>query len=174
MQVRFTHCRGVRVIDEQEHVCVGTIDNIVIAPDTGVIEGFAVRIPGMWKTSTLFLSTQDILRWGIRVAIRCADVLVSPEEILRVEQLLRDGRTMLDQPIVTRSGQRLGRCADVQFDTKEFRVLWLFPYKFFRWGTPIPVTHVVEVRREAIIVKDIAVPQQETGEIVLPAMPDAA
>ena len=175
MQVRFSNCRGVRVIDEQEHVFVGTVEGVVIAPDTGVIEGFGVRLPGLWKSSTLFLSSQDILRWGMRVAIRSADVLASPEEIVRLDHLLHEGRPLLGQPIVTQGGDSLGWCADIQFDTKEFRVLWLFPYRFFRWGTPIPVSHVVEVRREAVIVKDIEVPGKETSDLTaLPAMPDAA
>jgi hypothetical protein len=33
-------------------------------------------------------------------------------------------------------------------------VEWLFPRMFLRWGTALPISDVVEVRRRAIIVRD--------------------
>ena len=54
----------------------------------------------------------------------------------------------------TESGAFLGKCADVQFSTKDYKVEWLFPRKWFRWSHPVRATQIVEVTDDAVIIKD--------------------
>lgn len=60
---------------------------------------------------------------------------------------------MLNQRIRTESGTSLGRCRDVQFNTDTMHIEWIFPRKWFRWGMALPVSDIIEVRNDAIIVK---------------------
>ena len=178
MHVRYSTSRGLPVFDEHAGQAVGTIDGILVHPDSGRIEGFFVRVPRfLFAAEEYFLPIFDIVHWGLKVAIRSADVLAVPQEFLRVAPLLESGRPVLDQFIRTESGRTLGRCRDVQWNTKTLMLEWLFPRGWFRWSLPVPASAIVEVRREAIIVRDPAAAAKEPLEekkSLLEVLPDIA
>jgi len=178
MQVRFSTALGLPVTDEEMTEQIGTLSGVLLHPDTGQVEGFFVRVPRFLHAEELFLSSFDILRWGLRVIVRDRDVLSPVEERIRLQSLLEDGRTILRQPIVTDTGRALGRCGDVQFDTVHFVVHWIWPKRWGRWGIPLPMSQVLEVRKDAIIVRDPAVAAPEKAAAVkaplLNQMPETA
>ena len=156
---------------------LGALSGILIDPDTGRIEGFFVHEKALLSSGDSFLSTVDILHWGARIVVRSRDVLAPVEERIRLRPLLASPRPLLGQRIVTEGGQFLGRCGDVQFSTKDFRIEWLFPRRWWRFGIPIPVSQIIDVRREAVVVRDLVVPTEgEDHESVpiLNPLPDAA
>lgn len=157
MHVRFSTVVGMSVVDEDGTEELGRIAHVLIHPDTGKVEGFFVKVPGLLlRTETLFLATEDIQRWGLRVVVRGPDVLSPVVERIRLQTLLEDGRPVLSQRIQTDTGKYMGRCGDVQFETEHFMVEWLWPRKLWRWGMPLPLVLIVEVRKDAIVVRDPA------------------
>ncbi|MDD5623535.1 MAG: PRC-barrel domain-containing protein [Candidatus Peribacteraceae bacterium] len=178
MHVRFSTCLGLPVTDESVEIVYGRISGILLHPDTGKVEGFYVAIPRFLGEETLFLSSNDILRWGRRVTVRSGEVLAPPEEFFRLRTLLEDGRKILHQLIRTESGRRLGRCRDVQFNTEAMHLEWLFPRRWWRWSLPLPASDIVEVRPDAIVVRDPPVPvaeKEKEGVVqpgILPVLPE--
>lgn len=167
----------MEVVEEDAATLLGSITGIVIHPDTAKVEGFYVQSKRIFAgAETLFIASSDICRWGTRVTIRHADMLGPLEDRVRLQSLVSEGRPVLGQSVVTESGTRLGTCADVQFDTLHFMVEWLFPRTWWSHGTPVPVTQVIEVRKDVIIVKDTVLPEDEKGRAVpiLERLPDAA
>lgn len=164
MHIRFSHCRGLPVVEEQSQQPVGTIEDIFIHPDMGKAEGFFVRIRHFLHSETLFLGTADIAHWGRTVMIRDRDVLAPLEDHVRLQQLFDEGRTVLGQKMVTESGKALGTCGDVQIETHTFRAEWFFPRTLFGWGRPVPVTSVMEVRPDAIVVREQSLTQEVKAE----------
>jgi sporulation protein YlmC with PRC-barrel domain len=160
-------------MEEDGLEAIGVLSGMLLNPDTGAVEGFFVRSPGFFGGSSSFLPSLDILRWGLRIIIRDQSSFCDPNDIIRLQPLLDGSRPMLGQSILTESGVRLGRCADVQFSTKSFRIEWLFPKKFFRWGTPIATSQIVEVTEDAIIVKNSVAPIEVkvAEEEEVPVMP---
>jgi sporulation protein YlmC with PRC-barrel domain len=173
MHLRFSMSVGTPVVEEDTGEVLGTIAGILIQPDTGKIEGFFVGIPGLLTSRTLFLSGLDILRWGARVYVRDADTLSPLEEHIRLQSLIAEARPLLGQRIVTESGKGLGTCADVQFETASLVLEWLFPRKMLRWGTGLPVSQIIEVRKDAILVRDPVTPVTvaETKAVAAPVLP---
>lgn len=154
MHVRLSTCRGAGVVDRSGEA-VGTLAGIVLHPDTGRVEGIFVTVPaGMVATEKAFCASEDIAHWGAMVQIGSREALSPIEDRIRLVPLLAEGRTILGQPIRTESGRTLGVCNDVQFDTEKMRAEWLFPRKFFRWGIALPMSDVVEVRCDAVIVRE--------------------
>lgn len=154
MHVRLSTCHGAGVIDRLGEA-LGMLSGIFVHPDTGKVEGIFVAVPaGMLATEELFCSCEDVVHWGAMVQISSRDALGPIEDRLRLVPILREGRTVLGQRMRTESGKALGVCRDVQFDTEKMRVEWLFPKKFFRYGVALPVTDVVEVRADAVIVRE--------------------
>lgn len=154
MHLRFSSCKGLPVFDEATGAVLGAVSGILIHPDTAAVEGFFVGVQGFLQSKELFLASPDIVHWGTRIRVRSEDSLVEAEEIVRLQTLLEDGRTVLGQKMVTESGVLLGVCTDVQIDTKLLQTEWLFPKKLWRWRRAVPVSAVVEVRTDAIIVRD--------------------
>jgi hypothetical protein len=159
----------------------GLLSGIVIHPDTAKVEGFFVTVRvGMFSSMQLYLSTLDIQRWGTSVVARSIDALAPVDEVIRVQQLLEEERPILGQQIRTKAGATIGRCMDLQFDTTHFMMEWIFPKRFFRWGIALPSSDILEVRRDAIIVRDplpaieqeAPTPADEPG--MLPSVPEAA
>ncbi len=174
MRARYTRSLGLSVLDEETGDVLGAISGMVLHPDTGAVEGFFVRMEGFWSREERFLASPDILHWGVRITVRHRDVLSPVDELVRVQTILATQRPVLGQTIVTESGRTLGRCADVQFTTDAFRLEWLFPRRFFRWGIPIPVSQILEVKSEAIVVRDPPVMEVEEEVALIPPVPEAA
>lgn len=171
MRVRYTRSIGLPVLDEETGDLLGELGGILINPDTGVIEGFFV--------GPLFLAGVDIIHWGLRVVVRSADVLGPLDERIRLQAIASGNRSVLGQAMVTESGKRLGTCRDVQFNTVDFRLEWLFPRRFWRWGVGVPASQIVEVRDDAIVLRDSTLTvrheKEDDGELqLIPPMPDAA
>ncbi|MBI1812481.1 hypothetical protein HY285_01660 [Candidatus Peregrinibacteria bacterium] len=181
MHVRFQTSLGMTIATEETGEALATICGILIHPDTAKIEGFFASVHvGFLGRETLFLSSLDIVRWGSRVWIRRADALSPPEDRVRLQPLLEDRRPVLGQRMRTESGNVIGTCRDVQFDTLHFMMEWLFPKRSFRWGIAIPISEVLEVRPDAIIVRDppavSAQVREEQAEkpSLIPQMPETA
>jgi len=156
---------------------LGNCSRILIHPDTGRIEGFFVTVPGFLRSEELFLSSFDILRWGTRISVRDHNALAPIEDRVRLQPLLEERRPVFGQRIQTEGGRFFGRCCDVQFDTRRFIVEWLFPKRLLRWGVPIPISEVVEVRREAIVVREPSVKEtarEEERAPLLQRLPEIA
>ncbi len=154
MHVRFSMCLGMTVADGRSDDLLGTVTGIFIHPDLGKLEGFFVRT----AAGDEFLAVSDIAHWGRSIVIRDVDAIARLEERVRLSSLWHEGRTVLGQRLVTEAGAVLGTCADVQFETDTFRLEWLFPRKWLRWKRPIPVSAIIEVRADAVCVRDAETP----------------
>lgn len=157
MHLKYSSCRGMSVLEEGSAEEVGSFQEFLIHPDTGKIEGCFVAVPEFFWSQILFVPVTEIVRWGTRISIRSSKSLFPIEENVRLLPLFLGGRAVLRQPIRTETGKYIGRCMDIQFDTRHFMVEWIFPRRMLRWGTALPLSSIVEVRKDSIIVRDASV-----------------
>lgn len=155
-------CAGMAVVDDRSDDVLATVTGVFVHPDLGKVEGFFVRT----SVGDEFLAVQDIARWGRHVSVRDPDTIAPLDERVRLSALWDEGRFVLGQKIVTESGLLLGKCADVQFETDTFRLEWLFPRRWFRWKRPLPAWAILEVRPDAVVVRE--------GETVVPNAAETA
>jgi sporulation protein YlmC with PRC-barrel domain len=156
MHVRLSTCLGTEVIDRSSGETLGLLSGLFVHPDTGKLEGVYVTVAtAMFGSSqSLFCGSDDIVHWGATLQIRSHSCLSPLEDRVRLIPLHQEGRTIIGQHIRSEAGRSVGRCKDVQIDTEKMRLEWLFPRRFFQQGIAIPAKDIVEVRREAIIVRD--------------------
>jgi len=164
MHVRLSSSKGLPVVEQGTEEMIGFLSGILLNPDSSKVEGFYVRVPSFLGFRELFCSSLDISRWGMQVELHDREVLAPAGERIRLQPLLEDGRTILGQRMRTKSGVKLGMCKDVQFDTDKMRVTWLFPKRFMKWGVAVPISEVIEVTKDAVIVNDPPVVQEEREE----------
>ena len=153
------------VVEEETDAFLGSMSGVLIDPDTGKVEGIFVEVRGFLTREELFCSSMDILRWGIRIVVRTAEAVCRAEEFVRLTEKFLDPRTVIGQKIRTESGKTVGRCRDVQFDTDSMHTEWIFPKKFFRWGIALPVSDIIEIKPEAIIVREIVATEEEKAVV---------
>lgn len=170
MQVRFSTCLGMPIVAEDTEEMIGIVSGILLHPDRGTVEGFFLRGSGFFSASSLFLSAFDVTHFGRRMTVRDHDRVAPAEDFLRVRPLLADARTVLGQRVRTESGVSLGRCRDVQFDTTTLRLTWIFPKRLLRWRPSISMRDILEVREDAIVVRD---PPAAAAERVTETAPPA-
>lgn len=166
MHVRLSMVLGTYVVEDQADTVLGRLSDIVLNPDTGVVVGFFVRGPGLFS-SPLFLSVMDIVAWGTVVHVRDEHRLCPPEDLVRLRSILADPRKVLSQRMETKKHVYLGVCQDIQFDTRQFVMEWLFPRKWlFFTGIPVAASDILEVTPKAIIIREktSAVPEKEKAE----------
>lgn len=168
MQVRFSTCRGAELVEEPTGEVVGFVFKPLIEPDRGQVLGFfIVTVVPITEGKIAYVSAMDVLHIGSRIEIRDVQCICNPDDIVRLGPILQDARPVLGQRIRTESGLSLGRCVDIQFDTETMHVSWLFPRKWFRWQEAIPISTVLEVRKDAILVQDTQQPIKSdlTGDL---------
>ncbi len=165
MHVRWSAVQGMPIVDDETQDIVGFLTDPLIDPDTGRILGFFVAVAGEWNESLHFLSVSDILAWGTKIHVRSAHKLSPVDELIRLRKHLDDSRTFLGQVMRIRgSGRTLGRCADIQFDTRQFAVEWLFPKRCFFFRQPVSSSEILEVTARAIWIQDALRPVKERIE----------
>ncbi len=176
MHVRFSTCRGLPVVSDAGGQILGSVDGILLHPDHGKVEGFFVTVPGFFTSAVEFLSTMDVRRFGKHIEVRDESAICDIDDHIRLRPLLEKRRPILGQSIVTEDGRLLGRCADVQFNSVSFTLEWLYPKRFlFWWGLPVPARAIVEVTRDAIVVRiDAAKVEKVSAKELLPVTPTAA
>ncbi len=152
---------GTEIIDDALHEIHGRVIDLILDPDRGKILALLVRMP--FDSVITAVQIPDITTWGKRIHVRDSSVLGPVEEIIRLKPFLEERRRIYRQPIVTKSGARIGICSDYQFSTEHFTLEWIFPKRFFSKGTPLPASEILEVTEEAIIVKDQG-PREEKVE----------
>ena len=173
MQTRFSTCRGMHVVEEETNELLGMVLNPLIEPDKGKILGFfVVPVPGLLSVKIGYISGMDILRIGKKIYIQ-QDALCDPYDIIRLQPYIEQSRPVLTQRIQTEKGVHIGRCADIQFDTESLLLTWLFPKKWFRWKTPVPVRVIQEVRTDAVIIQEPlqSIPEEVVRAAALPGVP---
>lgn len=143
---------GTEIIDDALHEIHGRVIEIVLDPDRGKVLALLVRMP--FDSVSYAVQVLDITTWGKRIHVRDPSVLGPSEEIIRLKPYLEERRKIHHQPIVTKSGVRIGRCSDYQFSTEHFALEWIFPRTFFLKGTPLPASEILEVTEKAVIVKE--------------------
>lgn len=170
MHVRFTMCLGMPVVDDGSGDLLGAVSGIFLHPDTGTVEGLFVKT----ANGEEFLAAADIGHWGRTIVVRNSETLSPLEDRVRLLALWNEGRTIVGQPVVTEGGTVLGRCRDVQFETETFRLEWIFPRRWLRWRRPIPAGAIVEVRADAVCVRDVDVPAPTKADDAAMRVVDAA
>ncbi len=130
----------------------------VLNPNNLKIEGMYCQVKG--EKNTLVLLAQDIrdiIPQGF--VINDQDTLASPEELVRLKDVLKSRFEVLNKQVVTASGNKLGKVADFAADTQTMFIQKLYVgqnlLKHFTGGTlSVDRTQIVEITDKSVIIND--------------------
>ena len=96
---------------------IGSLLDFVVEPNTGKIIGIVAAQSGIFKKKAMVISATDIREISKKVLIvDSEDVLVSQEEIIKIDEILKSGIKILDNKVFTEGGKYLGRVSDFLID----------------------------------------------------------
>ncbi|MBN2307316.1 PRC-barrel domain-containing protein [Candidatus Peregrinibacteria bacterium] len=119
---------GSRVLEYDSGDLLGMVSDIVIDPDSGMVEAFWVR-PATLPFGNAILRTSDVLELKKHIYIRSDKVLAQAEDVIRINEILEDGRKFLGCLVQSEAGQSYGRCIDLSFDTDTYALKQIYTRK---------------------------------------------
>jgi uncharacterized protein YrrD len=153
---------------------VGTALRPIINPNNLKIEGFYAQ--DRFQKGQVILLAQDIrdsLPQGFVVDDH--DVLTSPDELVRLKDVLELDFNLMDKPVVTAKKKRLGKINDYAVESETLYIQKLYVsqslLKSFTGGQlSIDRDQVIEITNRRIVVKDPLQPKKAQATATAPAV----
>lgn len=137
---------------------VGHVKQIVIDPENGTLLGYSVKPIGLF-TKDKILSQQDVVEIDKNgIVIRSEDDLLEPEEIIRINKIIKSNVGIIGQDSFTESKKFLGKVFDYILDTEtqsivKYYIRNIFDEKIF------PQEKVVEINKRGIFFSNDVIEQ---------------
>ncbi len=165
---------GAKVLEFDSGEVLAMVNGIIVAPDSGMIEAFWVK-PKEIGLKNAILKTSDILEFKKHLYIKSAHVIAEANDVIRIKDILDDGRVFLGSAVENEAGQSYGSCVNLSFDTatyalkqihsrKTFLGLFALDQRIFSYGK------ILKVLPGLILVNDDATKK----ESIMASTPEAA
>ena len=165
---------GTKVLEFESGDLLGMVSGIVADPDSGIVEAFWVR-PTTIPLRNAILKTSDILEFKKNLYIKSDQVLAQAEDVIRINEILEDGRRFIGSAVESETGVSFGVCDSLSFDTgtyvlkqihsrKSFLGIFTLDERFFSYE------NIIKVLSGVILVNDDATRK----EGIITTTPEAA
>lgn len=157
MQKNFREFLGMPIKERLSKGLVGKVDDFVINPANGEILAFYAR-----RDHRLLLPTVDVFRIaGDTVWVENPEALATPDEIIRISEVIKLNTPVFRNKVFTVSRQYLGEVIDFRFETKGWVLTKLEVAKKIL-GIPtqtklINASQIVRIKSNEITVRDAVV-----------------
>lgn len=159
MQILASCLFNLPVASTESQSKIGQIYKIIFDPKNGSILGFLVKTSFFQRPKVCSIS--DILSLDETAAVvENGDVLVEKEEIVRIDELLKQNIPILGQKAQTESGKNLGKVVDLLIDTATLMVT-KFYLKDLWQERIIPADKICKITSKAVVFQDDALEGKE-------------
>lgn len=149
---------GSKVLHFDSGELLASLNLPIINPDTGVVEAFWVK-PFTVALKNAVIQVGDIVEFKKHVYVKSEKVIADPADIIRLSEILSEGRWFLNAPVRNEAGRNYGRVKDLSFSTDTYvlkqivvqkTLLGLFPgdRRVFGWE------RILKVLPDEIIIDD--------------------
>ncbi len=165
---------GAKVLGEDSGDLLAMVSDIIVNPDSGMVEAFWVK-PTTLPLKSAILKTSDILEFKKNLYIRSDRVLAQAEDVIRINEILEDGRQFIGSHVQNEVGESYGRCDDLSFDSDSYALKQIHSSKSILGIITLDerifsYENIIKVLPEIILVKDDATEK----ETVIVTTPEAA
>lgn len=153
MEKLYSHIVGTPVFEDDLPRPFTTVKDIVMDPERGKLIAFVVHV-----AKNRVIAPIDVVYWKEVVKVNDRGVVVKGKEILRVEEVQKNGIRFMHNKVETEDGKVLGKVINFAVDNKTYELRSLLVAKsvlgFIRYDTKIvKADQIVEVLPEKIVVK---------------------
>lgn len=148
---------GTHVLSHAEGDALAIVEDLIVHPDTGKVEGFWVK-PLTLPLKHAVLPWESVVAWKRNLYVKDDQAMAEPEEIIRISEILSRKTYYIGNKVKTESGKRLGKVFDLDFEEQKMFLRYLFVQKSFLFFSSAPqfihFDSIVQVLPGMIIVKD--------------------
>lgn len=132
----------------------------IINPNNLKIVGFHCQEYGSRKKQTVVLLTQDIREWIPQgFAVNDHDVLSPPDELVRLQPIIKIDFELIGKAVYTKAKKRLGKVSDYAIDDVSFTIQKIYVSQnvfknFTGSGLSIDRNQIVEINDKQVVVQD--------------------
>ena len=121
---------GASVLEFDSGEPLATVSGIIVNPDSGMVEAFWVKSRSLNLKSAI-LKASDIVEFKKNLYVKSDKVFAQAEDVIRINEILEDGRSFLGSTIQNEAGDSYGNCVNLDFDTKTFALKQIHSKKAF-------------------------------------------
>ena len=156
MLIEVSSLKELPIASIQEEAQIGTVDKVLLNPETGELIGFLVKSGG-WFSPKLALSSRDVVSYDHKgLVVRNRSSLVPIEEIQPFKSLLARKDFWLGKEVIAESGDKLGKVNDLIINTDLEYLAKIHVSSLFGKELILDKEKIIEVSPEFIKVKDLA------------------
>ena len=145
---------GAKVQQEDTGETLALLNLPIIDPDTGVVEAFWVK-PAALAIDDAILQTSNILSFKKNIYIKDVNVIAEPQDVLRIADILEDGRLFTGSVVKNESGKRYGKVNSVSFSTDTYVLKNIYTSRALGLDKRVfPYERVVKVLPGEVIIDD--------------------
>jgi uncharacterized protein YrrD len=150
-----------KLVDWENSQTIGIVSDWVVDPAQKKISALVVKLPGMFKKTSV-VTTIDIIEYGpSMVIVRNQNAIVPIGEIAGLDKLVKSKHKIIGCSVITESGRKLGKTEDLLFETTDSTIqkIYLHPHILNLLKSPdliIGADKIVEIKPKQIIVRDDA------------------
>ncbi len=157
MQKLASEFHKVLITAKQEKAIVGSLDDIILNPDTGKVAGILARVPGRKGKMAASVSAIQGIGAGF-IMIDSAGSLGEQDEIVRIKEILDKEIFILGSKVIDEDGRNLGTVRDYSVNLKVMRLerIYLTSSGFLKILTRdlmIPESDIVKIEKDKITVR---------------------
>lgn len=151
---------GTAVLSVQSGAPVGYVSKIIVNPDNLTVVALILDGPLLARSTANLLDISSIREYSTYgIVIDTIDELVEPDEIIRLNDIIKLNFNLINLKVETKKGSKLGKVVDYtitndNFDIKQLIVRRPIIKSLIDPELTIPKSEVVEVNDYKIIVKD--------------------
>ena len=144
---------GIPVYEDDGHRPLTTVRDVIIDPESGVFLGVITNIG-----KNEIIAERDMLSLGEVIKIHGRDSIIPAEDVFRIDEVLKSGKRIFGNKVVTENGENLGKVFDLAIDKNTMALSKIFTAKgllgLFRYDTRIiSAKNIVEVLPHKIVIK---------------------
>lgn len=154
---------GKNVIGQYGPRAIAVVKNLILDHEKGIILALETNKNGQ------IVSLVDILKWDDKIVVNDDSALITKDEIVRLNQI--KPFSLINHPVKTRDGDFVGYIQDFTFDSNTGRLMHLYVAKK-KFGVRfdrriISVNDIIEIKKEAVIVKNNIIQEKIKAKEVL-------
>jgi len=165
---------GAKVLEFDSGELLAVVSGIIVDPDTAMVEAFWVR-PTSLGVKEAVLRISDIVELKKNLYIKSDKVLAQAADVIRISEILEDGRHFIGNAVQSEAGKSYGSCHNLSFDTGTYALKQIHTKRSILGLIALDerifsYNNIVRVTPEMIIIDDDA----SKKETLMATTPEAA
>lgn len=154
MKKSFKEIIGTPIVADDVGRPIALVQDLLIDTDRGKIAALIVRRQG-----SHVIVPMDIRYWGKIIRVSGAEVIISANEVVRVNEVLEKNISVMGNKVETENGKFLGKVVDYLVDTESLDLLKIFVSRTLIGIISVErrvlsSKEIIEITKDKIIVKD--------------------